>query len=937
MTSVAIMLAACGGGSGKGDVTPPDTNITNNPFPSSTSQISAEFSFTSEAGAVFECSLDGDSFVSCSSPVNYQSLLEGDRSFKVRAIDSAGNKDSEPAIYLWAIDTSPPNTTIENDPFPALTNQTSAKFSLAATEPGAAFECSLDEAPFVACSSPVNYENLVGGGHSFKVRATDIAGNTGPASAIYRWVIDNTPPDTDITNDPFPDPTNQTGVEFSFTSEVEVVFECGLDDAPFADCSSPVNYENLVEGGHSFKVRAIDVAGNVGAAVAYNWAIDIMQPDTDITNDPFPAPTNQTSAEFSFKATEVGASFECSLDDALFVDCSSPVNYENLVEGDYSFKVRAIDIVGNKDPTAAIYRWVVDTTSPETEIENDPFPDPTYEISVEFSFTSEADAVFECSLDDDAFVDCSSPVNYEKLAAGDHSFKVRATDVVGNVGAAANYDWEFYGEDPLYKDQWHLKNTGQAGNDGVPGTEGEDINVEPVWNSCADNSCRGEGVRITVVDDGLEIEHEDLKANVVPDKSYDYVVGEYADPSPPRGAIGHGNNVAGVIAARDLNGVGVRGVAPRAELVGYNYLMAQTSENESDAMTRDAEQNHVSNNSWGVTDSTGLLFESRAVWRTAIGTGHRIGRGGLGTVYVWAAGNGGDLNQQFIDNSNYDGYANYRGVIAVGSVTNVGQRSINSEQGANLLVSAPGGERCIKHGIVTTDSTGDDGFNSGLLTIDYLDDNYTACFGGTSASAPMVSGVAALVLQANPGLGWRDVHAILARSARKNDPSHSDWQINGAGLHVNHHYGFGVVDAQAAVSLAKNWTNLQQPEKKFSTQEINVDQAIEDNDGTSVESTFEVKSSGINNIEFVEIRFSADHGYSADLEITLLNVATGTTSRLAEEHGCKPRCVPYNNWRFGSTRHLGESADGGWRLIVEDKSEGDKGTFQSWKLTFYGS
>ncbi|MCF6235470.1 MAG: S8 family serine peptidase [Gammaproteobacteria bacterium] len=501
--------------------------------------------------------------------------------------------------------------------------------------------------------------------------------------------------------------------------------------------------------------------------------------------------------------------------------------------------------------------------------------------------------------------------------------------------------------DPLYSDQWHLKNIGQAGSDKNPGKVGEDINVEAVWNGCQENSCRGEGVRIVIVDDGLEIGHEDLKANVVLGKSYDYIDND-TDPSPsvtePSDEAIHGTSVAGIIAARDSNGVGVVGVAPRAELVSYNYLNAQTVMNESDAMTRDAAQNHVSNNSWGTVDGTGWLMDSPAVWRTAIDTGHRIGRHGLGTIYVWAAGNGyigSFLGRPFIaDNSNYDGYANYRGVIAVGSVTNSGKSSSYSEQGANLLISAPGGEFCDTHAIVTTDITGANGYNSGSSNNDYDDSNYTACFGSTSAAAPMVSGVAALILQANPRLGWRDVHAILARSARKNNPSQSDWKTNGAGLSINHNYGFGVVDAQAAVLLAKKWVNLPS-EKKYSTAKKDVNISIGDNDDTSVGSTLNVVSSGINNIEFIEITFRADdHAYSGDLEIILLNQTTGTTSRLAEKHECGGLfgCIlPYKNWRFGSTRHLGESADGDWQLIVKDKADGDTGTFQSWKLTFYGT
>ncbi|NOY71898.1 MAG: S8 family serine peptidase [Gammaproteobacteria bacterium] len=661
-------------------------------------------------------------------------------------------------------------------------------------------------------------------------------------------------------------------------------------------------------------------------------------PDTKIESTPSLS-TNSTSATFSFIATEESASFECSLDNDSFADCSSPMRYENLAEGSHSFSVKATDSAENTDPTAAVYSWNIDTTPPDTNITNTP-PPSTNSTSATFSFiATEPESTFECSLDNDSFVDCSSPISYENLAEGRHNFRVRAIDSVGNTDLfSAVYPWTIKPNDPLYSDQWHLKNTGQAGNDNQRGKVGEDINIEPVWNSCIDDSCRGEDIRIAVVDDGLEMRHEDLKENVVPGKSYDYV-DQDTTPSPGN----HGTSVAGIIAARDLNGLGVRGVAPRAELVGYNFLKALTLENLSDAMTRDAAQNHVSNNSWGPTGGAGRLFDAPSIWRTAIETGHRIGRDGRGTVYVFAAGNGHSrinfLGRSVLaGNSNYNGHANYRGVVAVSAVTHSGRRASYSERGANLLVSAPGGEACETHSIMTTDITGSGGYNSGLSRNDVDNADYTACFGNTSAAAPMVSGVAALILQENPDLGWRDVHAILARSARKNDLSDSDWQTNGAGLQVNHNYGFGVVDAKAAVLLAKNWTNLA-PEKKYSTSVKQVNKKIGDNDGLSVVSVLSVESSDISNIEFIDIRFSADdHPYAGDLEITLTNLATGTSSRLAETHFCEGGCIlPYRNWRFGSTRHLGENADGNWQLAVEDKGVGDNGTFQSWKLTFYGT
>ncbi len=558
------------------------------------------------------------------------------------------------------------------------------------------------------------------------------------------------------------------------------------------------------------------------------------------------------------------------------------------------------------------------TAEPNTFIDSSLTPSNSTNATFYFS-SSTALSIFRCRLNDLPFTPCYSPIQYTNLTSGNHTFVVQATDFNGNTDPSpALYQWNINGtelSDPLYFKQWHLKNTIQAG---------EDINIEPIWSRCTDDSCKGEGVRIAVVDNGLEITHEDLATNIVADKSYNYI-----NFSTTPSAGDHGTSVAGIIAARD-NSVGIRGVASRAELVGYDLLSASTNINEVDAMVRDAVQNHVSNNSWGPVDDTATLEASSAIWRTAINTGHAIGRNGLGTVYVWAAGNG----QESGENSNYDGYANYRGVIATGAVTYLGQRTYYSEQGANLLISAPGGEGCA--GVVTSDLTGSAGYNSVLTPWDDLDKNYTICFAGTSASAPVVSGVVALMLQANPNLGWRDVHAILARSARHNDPTNSDWQTNGAGLTINHNYGFGVVDAKAAVLLAEIWVNLE-AEKTYPTNIEIVNQTIGDNNDSSVTSTLNVTSSGIRNIEFIEIHFSAtDHTNSGDLEVTLVNQSTGTSSRLANTHTCS-NCVPYNNWRFGSTRHLGEVADGNWQLIVEDKASNNTGTFQSWQLTFYGT
>lgn len=477
--------------------------------------------------------------------------------------------------------------------------------------------------------------------------------------------------------------------------------------------------------------------------------------------------------------------------------------------------------------------------------------------------------------------------------------------------------------DPLFGDQWHLQNTGQNG--GIPG---EDTNVIPVWSM----GLRGEGVRVAVVDEDLEIIHEDLATNVATGLSHNYLDG-LADPACPNTALtcGHGTAVAGLVAARDFNDLGVRGAAPRANIVGYNMLQSRSISNEADAMIRNAANVHISTNSWGAPDDANL-HAAPVAWRDAITTGLSQGRSGHGTVYVWAAGNGALAE----DNSNYDGYANHRGVNAICAVNDNGVRADYSEPGANLRVCAPSRAMAnAGNGISTTDRTGPTGFNitgSG----NYADTNYSETFTGTSAATPIVAGIVALVLQANPNLGWRDVQLILAQTARRNDPTHPDWIQNGAGHWINHDYGFGVVDANAAVTAALGWTNVG-PEITL-TQSASPQLAIPDNNATGVSDTMTLSGSAISNIEFIEITFSAsDHTYAGDLEITLTNETTGTISRLSEPHNCPGlQCTAYDGWAFGTTRHLGEAVDGQWTLKVADRAAIDVGTFQSWSLKFYG-
>ena len=335
--------------------------------------------------------------------------------------------------------------------------------------------------------------------------------------------------------------------------------------------------------------------------------------------------------------------------------------------------------------------------------------------------------------------------------------------------------------DPLFSCQWHLSSS-----------EWVNVNVEPAWAQGA----TGEGVNVAVVDDGMYHEHEDLKDNVATELNRDYtgnedIYGRFEH---------HGTNVSGMIAARD-NDIGVRGVAPRATIYGYNFLApgASTLLNLLDAMTGNHEVTAVSNNSWGPFDGP-ELSDAPPFWEQAIDVGITAGNDGKGVFYSFAAGNGHLLG----DDSNLDGVANYFGVTAVCSVHSGGSRAAYSEMGANLWVCAPSNDRPRRlggvRGIVTTDNS----------------DRYFQDFGGTSAAAPIVAGVAALMRDANPDLTWRDLKLILAATAQRNDPASSGWK-DGAGkyrstsdadrYHFNHEYGFGLVDAGAAVDLAQGWTN----------------------------------------------------------------------------------------------------------------------------------
>lgn len=161
---------------------------------------------------------------------------------------------------------------------------------------------------------------------------------------------------------------------------------------------------------------------------------DPTLPETTADSGP-PAWTKSPDATFSFSSPSrlPGITFECRLDAGGWVSCSSPKSYSGLAEAIHLFEVRAVDLAGRPDPTPASWTWQIDTTPPETTIDSGP-SGPTNNSSPSFAFSSNEQRVtFECRLDSGTWSSCSAPKSYSGLAAGQHTFEVRATDAAGNV------------------------------------------------------------------------------------------------------------------------------------------------------------------------------------------------------------------------------------------------------------------------------------------------------------------------------------------------------------------------------------------------------------------------------------------------------------------------------------------------------------------------
>jgi hypothetical protein len=314
-------------------------------------------------------------------------FLSGDSNyvFKVRAVNSAGS-DPSPAAASWTVDTNPPTVEIKNhpaDPSPG----GSATFTYQANEAGATFECSLALGAAADSFSPcpaagTSYTNLADGDYTFKVRATDLAGNGGTADS-FDWQVDNsladtTPPQTTITSTPA-DPSTSPTASFTYTSnEPGSSFECALDGATFTPCAAAgITYSGLGNGPHSFQAQATDSSHNkdpTPAGYSFQVALDSpipatlasaplspqslpVRPNTAISGKPA-AKTRDRTPNFRFGSNQPAATFQCKLDGQPFKACRSPLTTKKLPFGRHVLLVRA-SAGGSPDPSPAKFEFKV--------------------------------------------------------------------------------------------------------------------------------------------------------------------------------------------------------------------------------------------------------------------------------------------------------------------------------------------------------------------------------------------------------------------------------------------------------------------------------------------------------------------------------------------------------------------------------------------------
>jgi len=457
--------------------------------------------------------------------------------------------------------------------------------------------------------------------------------------------------------------------------------------------------------------------------------------------------------------------------------------------------------------------------------------------------------------------------------------------------------------DPQFDDMWYLNRR-----------DDHNMKVEGAWNL----GMSGQGVAVTIVDDGIEKDHPDLVDNYDPLSSTD-INDLDSDPQPrydPNDSNRHGTRCAGQVAAGRNNSHCMVGIAYNAQIGGIRMLDGPVTDAvEARSLSFNSDHIDIYSSSWGPNDDGKTVDGPGILTSSAIQKGANHGRDGKGSIFVWASGNGG----RYKDNCNCDGYAASIYTITVSSTTERGEIPWYSEPCSATIATTYSSGSSSDRQIATTD----------------LHHKCTTKHTGTSASAPMAAAIIALTLEANPDLTWRDVQHIMVRTAKQLNLEAPDWQLNGAGRPVSHSYGFGLMDAEAMVEMAQRWISVpaQQSCEVVSPYYY---KPIPASGQVTIE--LDVNSCHVNYLEHV---ISPIHvktaGYRGNLRIYLQS-PSGTRAQLLDNRPHDISREGFNNWPFMSVHSWGENPSGRWRLeIYNDAKTGPDAKLYQWSLKFYGT
>lgn len=456
--------------------------------------------------------------------------------------------------------------------------------------------------------------------------------------------------------------------------------------------------------------------------------------------------------------------------------------------------------------------------------------------------------------------------------------------------------------DPLFERQWHLIN---------PSFPGNDINVTGLWYE----NITGHGIVAAIVDDGLDYENEDLKDNFCEEGSWDFNDNTKL-PKPILSNDYHGTRCAGEIAAvkNDVCGVGI---AYNAKVSGIRILSGQiTPEDEAASLIYGLHVNDIYSCSWGPADDGRHLQGPPDLVKKAMIKGVQEGREKKGAIYVFASGNGGIYG----DNCNYDGYTNSIYSITVGAIDHKG-------------LHPPYSEGCSAVMVVT--------YSSGSGEYIHSTDLHGKCsdrHGGTSAAAPLASGIFALVLEANPQLTWRDLQYISILSAKQINDDTGDWQKGAMGKMYSHRYGYGKLDAYTIASIAKEWKNVNPQAWYFpATEEVS---GFTNSTSETIESIVSIgeqdlRDSNLKRVEHVAVTVNIDGKRRGDIIVDLIS-PQGIVSNLGVSRRRDDSNEGFKDWTFTSVAHWGEEGVGDWKMQVKTSLDGNEVRLHSWKLKLFG-